>query len=903
MNKVGAVFNVEKSIKICLIGGFHVTNFYGEEISLRAIKARCILILLALSKEGKIPRDDVAQLLWSRHAKEQARTSLRQSIRVLRQAFKPIDSELLRADREYLYLQLDNVWVDVNEAVAIASRLTHQMDRLPALCTGLVLNDIKSNDKKFEAWVAEKREALTHTLSLSLENALRISIEKNISEATGNEKLIADIAHCLARIQPANEIASRALIYCYAKKNNYIAAITQYHTLKQHLHTTHGTQPSTLTARFLIEIQNKRVPVLNRVIPSEEECKSKHTESTGNDHELIKKRERDATDLTFKAHHYTSFQHDITSDSPVWHYRKGLLDKVQHFWIEGILQSALENSTLVELGLKKETDQLYQPWLNIIQHPKQTCGSSLVNTKIVDVFQALGQNLLILGAPGAGKTTLLLHLAQQLLTRSRDDKTQAIPIVFHLSTWTTKSDNFRFWLEEELETRYQIPRKISANLIQRGILILLLDGLDEVNPKCRALCIEAINQFRKNNIQINVVVCCREEDYKNHTKKLALSGAVSIQSISAQQLFSYADAIEGKVPGFALAIKNNPQLCELLSTPLILNIVVSTWKSQTTAADIHPVSMNENIDDIYSLYTRTMLEKRRSTDQYSEAETTKWLGWLASALIKNNQSIFYLDEIQPKWLTSKKQRWLVSKGSVLICSYLSALFLGLLSGFFNHNTHHMMFILILATVGGYVTGAFGYGDEIKVVSKIRLSAKVLKQQGRLRLFFSTLPPLMFGSGVALAVNVKTGTIIALFFFIFMLIINAWDRESKSNQQHVFAMPNDGIKHSIKNWLISTLLGFSVGCLIGLTYATYTHAIYVGLLLGLLSGLFFGGHTCIQHYMLRFFLWRNKEAPLNYIHFLNFATERIFLYRVGGGYIFAHQTMADYFSTKFGTHKG
>ena len=73
------------------------------------------------------------------------------------------------------------------------------------------------------------------------------------------------------------------------------------------------------------------------------------------------------------------------------------------------------------------------------------------------------------------------------------------------------------------------------------------------------------------------------------------------------------------------------------------------------------------------------------------------------------------------------------------------------------------------------------------------------------------------------------------------------------------------------------------------------AIFIGITLGIVSGLFFGGHACIQHYLLRYFLWRNKTAPLRYTPFLEFAVKHAFLYRVGDGYLFIHRSLAEYFA--------
>src|SRR5262249_15196116 len=53
---------------------------------------------------------------------------------------------------------------------------------------------------------------------------------------------------------------------------------------------------------------------------------------------------------------------------------------------------------------------------------------------------------------------------------------------------------------------------------------------------------------------------------------------------------------------------------------------------------------------------------------------------------------------------------------------------------------------------------------------------------------------------------------------------------------------------------------------------------------------------IEHYILRWYLWRAQALPLNTVHFLDYATGRILLRKVGGGYIFAHRLLLEYFTS-------
>jgi predicted lipid-binding transport protein (Tim44 family) len=85
------------------------------------------------------------------------------------------------------------------------------------------------------------------------------------------------------------------------------------------------------------------------------------------------------------------------------------------------------------------------------------------------------------------------------------------------------------------------------------------------------------------------------------------------------------------------------------------------------------------------------------------------------------------------------------------------------------------------------------------------------------------------------------------------------------------------------------------------------ALIVGLFVGLIGGLFYGpfigliavifggGKDCIQHLTLRLILYAHGYIPWNYARFLDYATERIFLQKVGGGYIFIHRLLLEHFA--------
>ena len=58
----------------------------------------------------------------------------------------------------------------------------------------------------------------------------------------------------------------------------------------------------------------------------------------------------------------------------------------------------------------------------------------------------------------------------------------------------------------------------------------------------------------------------------------------------------------------------------------------------------------------------------------------------------------------------------------------------------------------------------------------------------------------------------------------------------------------------------------------------------------------GGIAYIEHYVLRWYLWRAGYMSWNSIRFLDYAAERILLCKIGGGYMFSHRLLLDYFVT-------
>ena len=126
-----------------------------------------------------------------------------------------------------------------------------------------------------------------------------------------------------------------------------------------------------------------------------------------------------------------------------------------------------------------------------------------------------------------------------------------------------------------------------------------------------------------------------------------------------------------------------------------------------------------------------------------------------------------------------------------------------------------------------------------------------------------------------------------------------------------ASPNQGIGLSLKNAVIALLIvGLGAGlivflgvALIGGLFGQPGAGLALGLIVGLgvavigglIGALNRGGSAVVKHYSLRLILWINRSTPFKFIELLDHCAKLILLKKVGGGYMFIHRTLLEYFA--------
>ncbi|HEY4035307.1 MAG TPA: helix-turn-helix domain-containing protein [Ktedonobacteraceae bacterium] len=356
--------------------------------------------------------------------------------------------------------------------------------------------------------------------------------------------------------------------------------------------------------------------------------------------------------------------------------RQRMLRRVRFYWITGVLERSLYHATLITLGLQEQPGAIEPPWRLAVAELDLPPRPLPAGTRITQVYDEADGELLILGEPGAGKTSLLLELARDLLDRAEYDQSHPIPVIFPLSSWAIKQPPLADWLAEELHTKYRVPLKIGQEWIETNHLLVLLDGLDEVTEVARSACIKAINAYQQAHGLVPIVVCCRRGEYFMQATRVALRRAVLVQPLTGQQIDKCLCGAGEQLEAVRKALDADPELQEMVKTPLMLSIVSLAYQGEASTTDVPAGSIEARRRQIFATYVQRMLTRRGAETCYSEEQAISWLAWLAYQLVHHSQLEFYLERIQPDWVPDSQRH---RKGIVrLIYGMECAMIAGLL---------------------------------------------------------------------------------------------------------------------------------------------------------------------------------------------------------------------------------
>ncbi|MCW5318379.1 hypothetical protein GTQ43_33780 [Nostoc sp. KVJ3] len=341
------------------------------------------------------------------------------------------------------------------------------------------------------------------------------------------------------------------------------------------------------------------------------------------------------------------------------------------------LRQSLHNAVLINLGKESQPQQVKRPWDAEIKIGLKPAVPLSDTTTILEVFdsQEIAGKLLILGEPGAGKTTTQLELARELIKRAEEQPDYPVPILLNLSSWQNKRPKLEKWLISELKSKYGVRPSISKQWLESRLILPMLDGLDEVSLHQQPFCVEAINQFLKNeNRPPYLVVCSRIENYNAYTNLLLLNGAISLHGFTNSQIQLFLERVE--LDNFWNFLHNNSVLLELLSNPLLLSVTIlvfpqlseNDWKQITSSENFRQRLLDAYIHQMFTRSLKQSLFKQESLPTIKE--TCLKLCWVAQNIQLQGRSDFLIEDMQPDLLSKSYQKVLYRLILVVLCGII-----------------------------------------------------------------------------------------------------------------------------------------------------------------------------------------------------------------------------------------
>ena len=623
------------------------------------------------------------------------------------------------------------------------------------------------------------------------------------------------------------------------------------------------------------------------------------------------------------------------SEKQQQNYRAYLINQVRFSWIKGVLEPSLGAVAPIRQELRMRPDLVVNPFYESVQESNQPPRNLPPQTSIVQVYDQANGRLLILGEPGAGKTILLLELARDLLDRADADETSPLPVVFHLSSWAGKRQPLADWLVEELKSKYCVQEELARASIAANDLVVLLDGLDEVIPAARAACVEAINTYQKEHGPCPMILCSRSAEYMALPHHVELNSAVMVLPLTQEQIDTYLWSMGERAEVVRRDLQNDARLQELASTPLMLNVL--TQASQGEPVEMLAGSAPSEIQrQLFKIYVQRMLGHRKRDAQADQ--TVHWLTWLAQQMIRHHQTVFYIEDMQPDWLSDERRMAMYRRSVQWALWLLIALFVGLPFAVFLIGIGLQFQLPLIAQIVLQVVVQFlvilnlGLPLTLRLRRGNRLAQITLREKyswswiGRRRFILSWLlgaaicGPL-FGWMFGLAfknwdLGLGVGLFIAFIFVPVAVMSSGW--LPKQLDTHTRLTPNQGIWRSGRSGLMFGLFGCVIGGGISglLSYAYFGPwwGLFLGSCVGGTGGILFTGigfgfglDAFLEHFVLRFWLWRENAFPWHYPRFLDAGADRLLLHKVGGGYIFIHHLLLDYLAsletTRTAAHHG
>jgi len=276
---------------------------------------------------------------------------------------------------------------------------------------------------------------------------------------------------------------------------------------------------------------------------------------------------------------------------------------------------------------------------------------------LAEFFRTIGppKILVLLGEAESGKSVAAVLLTLGLLKYRAE--TAPVPVLFTLASWDP-SLRLSDWLKQRLTEEYPWLRAkedygddAAERLLRRGLVLPILDGLDELPKDKQAGVIAAIKE--SSLLLPGLALTCRIEDYEDVERTEYLRGAVVIRlaRMTPEQTSSYLRNAESpkyraRWDRVIAELQTNPAgpLASALSSPLMVALAHEVYEdAESQPEELLKLGDRVAIEaHLLDAFVPALFPARPDPDRtggrWRVVDARRWLGQLAAGMERRNDT-------------------------------------------------------------------------------------------------------------------------------------------------------------------------------------------------------------------------------------------------------------------------
>ncbi|MCK9921976.1 NACHT domain-containing protein [Frankia sp. AgPm24] len=507
------------------------------------------------------------------------------------------------------------------------------------------------------------------------------------------------------------------------------------------------------------------------------------------------------------------------------------------------------------------------------------------------------KRLVMLGEAGAGKTVLLVRLVLDVLDRRQPG--DPVPLLLPLAAWNPTGPSLYDWLESQILREYAhlaavdsaTGRTRAGALLDAGLILPVLDGLDEIFADGRDQVLVALNDGLRGNV--GLIVSSRPGEFRAavHPRPdwpsthLAGAAGIHLTPLTAPAMGDYLLANAGTHGSVrwapvltALATPTSP-LAQALTTPLAGSLASAIYNPRPRESTLG----FPNPTDLTTLPTPDAVEQHLFAEfipaayrPHPDQPTPRWTPQQADRYLT-----FLARHLEHRLHTTSLAWWELHRAAPrALPVLLIGLGYGLLLGLLFEVERGFVDGLAGGLAGGLV---FGLGGGLRKVSPSRTTLR--------RPQLSDLAPgftggLMCGLMCGLAIGIGAGLGAGLMGGLMVVLGLSTTADTGRAADPMTVLSQDRTR--------LLLFGLTVGLVVGLAFGLGfgpTVGVVAGLVVGLAFGLMSGLMSAWGRLGLaRLWLAPRRQQPFHLIAFLEDARDRGVLRQAGAVWEFRHANL-------------